>query len=653
MIKKTNALLVMLFVGTWLYAQEKQMDSPGLTIPQNNGEPAIAPPVVASESNADELQNKKREIQYKNFYNQNIAPLAADAEKNGFAATPEEIAAQEKALKVMYPGMPVWENQVRDQILARKYSQTLNGTRTSDADIQNAYGQMQSEYSDGKAPAMADVLPMLQTRAVLENRSVQGKIQELNDQRDAQTNEAMLKAKEGWSTDDLRIKGPANGCIAEHKDSDACLLTIKQYNDFIPYYYTPKFYSLDSARINAIKTILKDSYIANEARSKGFAESDSAAQEKQDWMYGYVQNLKKNKLGLPVWDRNSLWKSYSMFYDALFRTRYYPYYSIIGSSDSVYIDSISRACRRTALPDSQGLKENEAPSIAAFAIPWSYSRAIMLPAEFGAAVDTLAVNGVSPVIRTAYGHFIVRLDSVQVRYEIRFEEAYDQLIILASKQKWFKMDSLLLAKAQTAYSSNRRLNHLPDSLTVTAFLTPEIAKDSLNEEKIVLKKNKQVIKTDFTETGVQITSASLPFDVRDSLLGRYEISYGKGKTIGPIHSRFGVWNFKVIGRERKGGVRPFSNVHKQLIDSLVVHELDCGVDISLKNPDSSFDKTALAKCYATRFYGVRDDDLQEEQNPNQNPKAMHAEKIRDRENEIQEWLSKITIHYAVLANGFK
>jgi hypothetical protein len=637
---------LLLSVGSGLYAQERQMYPSDQAIAQQSDGSVEGPRALTSTTDGNKSNDIKRFSQYNNFSYETIRPLAAEAEKNGFSAAPEEISAQEKAFRTMFPGMPVNQQKLRDEVIARKYSRSLNGTKISDGDIQNAYKQIQSEYSNGNSPLLSDLQPMLETRVLLENRSVQGKVQEIKEVLEAQENQAALKENERWSQEDVRMKGPSDECIARHKDSATCLLTIKQFNNLVRYCPVPKFMPLDTARVDALREILKNLYIANEARATGFASGDSAREEKQYWMYDFIEQLKRNKLGLLVRDRNAHWKAYSMFYDALFRGGYFPYFSILGSNDSLSIDSISRICNRNASTDSNNHKENAHPLSSASAIPWSYSRAVNLPEDFNGSLDSLPINGISGAIRTPYGFFLVRLDSVQIRNEISFNEAHDKLILLATKQKWFKMDSLLLEKARSLYTSNKRLNRLPDTLTVMAFLTPEQALDSLNEGKTAGKRGeKGDLKTDFKKPGVPIASTRLPFDVRDSLLSRYAVARDKKATIGPIHSRFGVWNFRVLDKKR-GGVCPFSAVQKRLIDSLAVHELDCPMDISWKNPDSAFVETALAKSYAPRFFGTRG--IEEESD--QGSREILEQKKRARIDELDAWLSNITIRPVFFAH---
>lgn len=645
----------MLLVGVIvLYAQEP-INLPDLTFPHNSDTLAMLPsPSLDPETGGNDLRYDQLLSHNRNITYTNILPLAArEAEINGVTATPGEISAQEQAFKAMYPGMPVSRKQLRDQVIATKFSETLNVACISYEDIKNLYKQMQWDFPDGNAPAIATVLPMLRMRAILENKSIQDKMWEFSE---LHAHEDLLKVNATWSVEDMRIQGRDNGCIAERTDSHGCLLTVKQYNDCIMYYTIPKRYPLDSSRVYAARYILEDSYIADKARANGFAESDSVAGRIKKWKQDYVRMRKTSTLGKLVTDHSSLSENYSRFYDALFRRREYPHYSIIGSSDSLFIDSILQICRPIMSPYSQhhkGKKENTTSSTSASAIPWSHSHSKFLPTEFGKAADTLHINGVSPVIKTLYGFFLVRLDSIQKRYEIPFHEAKEQLIILATKRKWFNMDSLLLAKADSLYESDERLNHVPDTLTVMALLTPEIVYESIQDEETAIKKSKQDIKTDSLVSGMQILSAYLPSDVRDSLLNRYEISHGREKMIGPIHSRYGVWNFEVVGRKRKGGVRRFSTIKKQLIDSLVVHEVNCGVDLSWEKPDSAFDRMALARSYEPYFFGVSKHNGPDKKYPDHHARESLHKKIRDRKKTMDAWFSKITINYPVLANSSK
>jgi hypothetical protein len=134
--------------------------------------------------------------------------------------------------------------------------------------------------------------------------------------------------------------------VAQHPDSSSCLLSVKRYNDFVKYISIPQLVSLDTARAQAVRSILKDLYMVKKARSTGYVTSNSCAFQKKEWMLGLSKSLKIKKLtGRPVVDVHMLWRAYSTYYDAFFTRRQYQFFSLIGSDDSLYIDSIARSLR--------------------------------------------------------------------------------------------------------------------------------------------------------------------------------------------------------------------------------------------------------------------------------------------------------------------
>jgi hypothetical protein len=630
--------IVVLVAPVLLKAQENKTLGSGEVSAQNKHASSIQ---ISDEKMQESIQRFK---EYQLFMSESVIPLAMEGRNKGITATPEEISAQQKAYFALFPGVEVPSNFAQFEIIAKKYARTLAGNQLFDNTIQNAYAQVQKGFSQGDAPSFDDLQPLLETRALLGTRLVQETVQQIGERLDKEVSESYVSSQESWPDEDMRIRGRPDQCLVEHKDSAKCLLTVKKYNEMVRYHPISNCLPLDSARVAAIKNILTDWYIACEARKSGFASSDSAAEEKRNIMHAFVNTMKYKKIGTRIFDRNALWRTYSMFYEALFKTRYYPYFSIVGSNDSLYIDSLSRLCKKIASKDSSTGEGHAAPSSDPSTIPWSYSYAVMLPGDFDHLLDTLRVGSVSDLFRTPYGFFLVRIDSVQTRYEIPFEEAGKYVVPLASKQKWRGMDSLLLEKARSIYASNKRLNRLPDTLAVKAVIAPRELRDSIAMGKTITGKDKRVFITNDSLAGaLSISSALLPPEVRDALLNGYEAAGNKNTTIGPIPSRFGVWYFKVLEKKSLGGVRPFSAVRKQLIDSLVVGELDEAADTLWQKPDSAFDEMALAQSYSARFFGVADN-TNEDADQSEKARQLREQKAQERSAEIEAWLSKITIH---------
>jgi hypothetical protein len=655
MTKKTPAFFSVFLAVFVLNAQQRSTASSEESGAETNlASASIGTSVSTSSDPAMDEQARdalNRFQEYRRFSFKKMYPLCAEGKKQGITASDEEVAAQEKALNAMFPGISVSKQMARDEVIARKYARTLPGTQPSEKTVQNAYIQFQKDFPGGTAPPLSDLQPILETRALVEHPIIQATVQELSKRQEEEINRRLIASKETWSEEEMRIRGPSDQCLAQHRDSAHCLLTVKKYNEMVRYHTIAKHVPLDSARVDAIRNILTDWYIAGEARAAGFAASDSADQEKKGFMRLFVERMKYGKIGRRVADRTTLWRTYSTYYDAIFKTRHYPYFSILGSTDSAAVDSLSRIRDQSVMKDSNvDAKKSARPDIDS-SIPWSHSRGRELPDEFSGSIDTLRIGSVTGSIRTPYGFFLLRLDSVHTRYEIPFQEAAYQLVLLASKQKYLGMDSMLLQKAHSMYVSDKHLNRLPDTLVVKAVLTPQAPTDSLKTGKTTVVKGARKGKAgDIPAKAVTVSSALLPPDVRDSLLDRYETVQKKNATIGPVFSRFGVWYFRVLDRKPGGGERPFASVRKQLIDSLVVDELDGNADTLYQKPDSAFEEAALANSYAPRFFGTNDD-VQEQPQSSNALEETRQRKIQARNAEIEAWFSKITIHPIAVTNN--
>ncbi len=654
---KTKIVVSLIIVSSiGVLAQSK--DSSNLAITRSGSDSIVSSVQFDTAMQENNQMIGKRYMEYNQWFNENVYPLAQEAEKNGIHATQEEIAAQAKAFNAVFPGMPNNSINISKEIMARKYAKSLDGAFVPPGNIQYAYTQLQSEFLNKPLPPLADVQPILEMRALLLNRSVQTELEKCNKQVQKQFNDLNIRASETWPISDLLIHAPDSQCLAQYKDNDSCLLTVKQFNSHIRYVEVNKFISIDAAQTYAIREILKNSYMADEARNKPAVGTDTLAGEKRKWIEDTKERMRYKGIGLPVLDQMSLQDAFSVYYDALFGERRFPYYSIIGSSDSLYMDSIFQALQRDTVKNSRKDNNESKDMNQASGFPWSYSRAVLLPEDFDKYTDSLLINETSKIIRMPYGFFIVRLDSVRIRPALQFEEAKDDCILLATKRKWKNLDSLLEARAYRLYASNKRLNQTPDTLSVIAFLTPANNQTpvSTGGKSPVRGRNNKTPKAG--ERGLAVVSTQLPADVRDFLISRFGASKDKKKTVGLIPSRYGVWNFKVLDVSRGGcSMMPFSLSKKRLVDSLAAHELESASDILWQKPDSVLDNIALGQCYAPFFFGLFDERREVANNPPEKnspedtvertkegiPLTRQQKKLQKRAAELEEWLSKISI----------
>jgi hypothetical protein len=657
MIKRTIALHSIIIIIFCIFAQIKGTSDKAM--PENGDVPALSESQSCLMNNPQSQAIEKRYEEYRLWFIHNVYPLSQEAEKRSIQATQEEIAVQEKAFNAMFPGMPSVRDDLCSEILARKYSKTLPGACISTGSVHDAYTQLQSEFSNEAVPQIADVQPMLEMRALAKNRSVQIEIEKCNEQNRKEYDEIQKKSSETWPISDLMIYAPDDHCLAQYEDNDSCLLTVGKFNKCIQYVEVSKLFSIDAARRGAIQKILRDFYIADDARKRQAEASDAIAKAIQDWKQWKISRMKYKEFGAPVRDSNSLHEAYAAYYDALFSERRFPYFSIIGSSDSLYIDSILQALQRDMSKIDQG---SDIPSKAMhriYSFPWSYSRADLLPEEFDKYIDTMHAKDISGIIKMPYGFFIVRFDSMQIRPARQFEEVQEDLVYLATKRKWKNLDSLLAINAYRIYDSNKRLNQLADTMRVIAFLTPAINHAAIAQdgERLMKVKHKNTLQ-ESPEKGLTILSTQLPLDIRNSLFNRFEASNGSKRMLGPVTSRYGIWNFKILDIYHGNGVLPFSFSKKRLVDSMLIYESQFTPDAQWQKQDSALDNIALAESYAPVFLGFTDigkEDWNNATNKNANFNAdanaendstgKISEEKGEKNAELGAWLLKVSILY--------
>jgi hypothetical protein len=223
------------------------------------------------------------------------------------------------------------------------------------------------------------------------------------------------------------------------------------------------------------------------------------------------------------------------------------------------------------------------------------------------------------------------------------EDAYRELIYIATKEKWQHYDSALEANAYTLYKNNNRINQVQDTLDLLTFLKPGINPDSTEKEFQNLKNGLNVERIDSARGVLQMNSEMLPPEVRNRLWDCFEKLKNKSSIIGPISTSYGTWLFKVKKVRPGHGKIPFSHVRRQLMDSMVISCMDSGlwvVDTSIKM-DSVSKNIALANVYKPRFYGINAD------NKNRKKKPEEQEMIVNRHKEVEKWCSQLVINSAL------
>lgn len=346
----------------------------------------------------------------------------------------------------------------------------------------------------------------------------------------------------------LRLNAPDAECIAQHLPSGKCLLDVRTFNRFadasVPPpdsagQYKPSGAGLrmdvDSARSRLAAMLLRDAY--PEYRMEGEARKDSLKAE-----VGKARARKADGLRKASGDAG-LRRLYRQYQGERFDAREVREYRVVGSSDSAYADSLARAC--PAIPQGPASPGCES-------LPWSRIREEDIPASAAAALQPSGVGGTSRPIRTRFGFFLFRLDSVRRIPGIPYEEALPVLAALASLPRG--TEPRLEDEMAVYYRKNRHSFRAPDTVALLAWIRPSVkrkAGEFATDIKRKIRLGEPVADT-LHVAPLRIPMDSLPEEVRKHLAGMPRLQ--AGRFFGPVNSGWGTWYFRVA--ENRRGTRP-------------------------------------------------------------------------------------------------
>lgn len=603
--------------------------------------------VTGNDENIDPIVMKSF-VEYRDFIFNKVNPMEDNALKAGSEATPDEIRQRAKIIKRALPNMSIPDYMVRSEIIVQKYLERLYRLQIPVIDIENTYKKYFGMLKSTDLPTINELGPHLKLRVLLIKPDIENELRTIQEEKTRSMMATMQKALEAWSDVELKIEAPENECLAMNIDSNKCLITVKQFNQKVRYQNIPKRVALDSARYFAIKKMLTDLFIIKQAEDSGFANSDSTEIMKENYLRLTRDQKKFLGLGSRVTDENSLWRVYSDYFQPLFQKRRFIYISLLGSSDSSFIDSIAQIVMIS------NNKNNQAADSISMVIPWKHLLKRDLPVELFAVCDTFK-NGQIGIVTTKYGYFIIRKDSSVVRPEQRFEDVKGQLIYLATKQKWLNVDSIYQENAFNIYKKNKNFSTTPDTFNLTIRFYPDTVYKKNNSNR-QLKPGKIIDHSDQLMGTVKISSSMLPYVMQEKLMEIYNDVHDIKKMSVTVKTNIGVWDINVLSRKPGGLNIPFKCLKNQIVDSLIRAEMDS----LFHNPlmiDSTMNQMVLAHVYMPHFLGVdgklRDKLISEERKQRQQENSASnsgdiketIEKYKQGQiKKIDEWLSRIEIN---------
>jgi hypothetical protein len=505
--------------------------------------------------------------------------------QNGITASIAEIQARRQLLqKLNGNGSSVQDSVVAQMIIAEKFIAKECAVKPTDSELRDAFKEFTGTTSGNRSLSYTEVLPLLEKQVILSKRENRVKLEEkirvyreqmqksmeTNTTNPAGTQNVTVKSPDAgmpqmpamWETAKVQIVADGNACIAYGLRSGKCEVTVDEFNRHALTISFPKTVPLDSVRIRILDKALNVAYYAGKAEETGFV-SDPGMQQT------IAARMRASSGGgncAAISD--SLLKSlYAQYYDSMFAERERVEVDLLGSTDSLYIDSLlSILSHSQAMDTAKGKKNSKRNRMASFNVPWMHLQIEELPEELARATDSLAVGAFTKQIATSYGYFILRIARVSVINKIPFEKARDQLFNLVCSGKLHGARKNAEKDAQNFYNLHKTRFRTPDTLLLRAWLLPGASAAGYSgfyKEKIdsAIKKDTSWIKSR------PVYSIALPKQV-SGLIESWQDPVKKGSFLGPMVTPFGKWYFMVTDKKTGGKQQTFMQVKRNIISEL-------------------------------------------------------------------------------------
>jgi len=517
---------------------------------------------------------------------QNVHIFLEDGVKINLTVSDAEVTARVESYKKVLSERFLNKSQIYNIIIIEKYLKKVKGIFPADETISNLYVILTDSIVNQTKPTFAEMEPLLNSMALFSDPQIGELIQEKNDEIVKEEYENVISKKLFWTVNELRATGKPDDCIAFDANKNQCMITVSMFNSSIPLKNISKKTPLDSARDEILREILSDIYLSNLAIESGYNEKLSIkeliAQSKAQFKY----SQKFISLGRIVKDENTLFATYKKYYKHLFSPKDEVFLNVLGSSDSVYIDSVYTWLCAAIGKSSERKRNSDKINQTLKKLPWQRSNWNELPDELVLPTNAIDVNEFTKPVKTPYGYFIVHIDEIKRYKEISFEDAYAELVYLATRDKWQNVDSILDEKAYEIYTKDKNRYVTPDTMNLTLYLFPYYS-DSTHKNRMP---------DTLSLKGVRLCSIYLPFEVQEKLKAAYYQTKNRNVQVGPIYTRYGAFYFRVHTYKKGGIQHSFDDVRDYLISEIKADERkDSGANA--KYQDDIIDRMFLGQMY--------------------------------------------------------
>lgn len=485
---------------------------------------------------------------------------AAEAERNGIRVTDADVERRQALYTKLYPGKASL-GQTKRILLAEKYLEAKR-MASSNKDSDSAFSAKWNDSLFASSEEVADARKMARFQDAFQRSDVREAGDKLRDVAQIRMFAERTNAPM-WDLDAIQVEGDPAECLAWSGSN--CMVNTGEYNAAALQYRIPTALPLDSARIEILRRYLPVKRFADSARALGLDRNRDSLIKETEYKQQATRWVHASLLyGRPVSDQTVLQSLYGRFYEKYFAAREELIFTVIGSSDSVYLDSLYRIYsawdkrRRT-------LKRPNAQPPPEPALPWTQFKGQELPEELLAAVPAYQVGQCTPPFRVDMGFFLVRITKSTQNKEVAFKEALPTLIFLAAREKYTNMDSVVEAQARKYYSGHKALYAFPDTLDLQAWLIPHNARRVGPAPSS--KKQALLLPDTAAFQSLRLSSLRLPDEIRIRIQDAAR-NHPRDSAFGPLPDKFGTWHFKIRSRKASLDTLPYRLARKSIVEKL-------------------------------------------------------------------------------------
>ncbi len=474
------------------------------------------------------------------------AILLPDAHEQQVTVTPNELEEKQNSFINFLPKRYLRQLQFKNSLILEKYLHHVKGIFPRAEDMDYLFNTLTRGTDSIQKFTKESMEPLLKTMAIFYNPGVRGCMEELKNRE---------KPPLYWANKELMLNAPSLDCLVKDGQSGDCILSVDQFNSMVSLTKRPKTISKDSTRRQILLELLENICFSTLAEESGFSKKRGVKGALSQRERNFQKQQRLLSSGAIITEEATLLAAYDSYYHDYFAPREEVFIDLVGSMDSSYIDSLFTVLKsdvQNVLSKTSVQSNNDTMHI-----PWKTTSWTELPDELVIPTDTLMEGECTHPIKTDYGYFIARINTINQRDEITIDEAYNSLITLATRDHWYENDSILTTHVHQYYRNNLIEFQTPDTMLIRLSLIPDVKYSRVHTFNEVSQRATRTI-----------SSLDLPHDVQVTLMNRYDTHKGRTNEMGPLSTKYGLFYITVLeyhkGRKQLSCNRVFAQIENRL-----------------------------------------------------------------------------------------